>query len=102
MQATIPYVQVPGDNESRIMARDGNCVGMSDKLAVWRFGYCFNRIGEGFEYISHAEAHGVSIEGNAFMWVLATRKTGKIKATHFGFAFELPRDFRKVIEWLPN
>ena len=110
MQATIPHVEVPGDNESRIMARDGHCIGMSDKLAVWRFGYVFNRVQEGFEYRGHAEAHNVSIEDSAafgveyygFLWVLATRRTGKIRDTCRGWAIDLPKQFLKVIEWQPN
>jgi hypothetical protein len=80
---------------AKIMARCGECVGMNDKLAVWRFGFS-----PGSEA---ARAYGLFIDKGeevspGFMWVLATRKTGVVKDTFFGYAIELPAKFRKVID----
>ena len=95
MQATIPHIKVLGDNHENVMARDGHCLGMSDKLAVWRFGYL------------HGSFHAVMLAcnvpiGEGFTWVLATRKTGKVVETWNGYGIDLPHRFRQVIEWLPN
>jgi len=102
MQATIPSVEIPGDNESRVMARDGRCIGMSDRQAVWRFGYIYKS--------QHALAHGVTIQENltiedaevGYLWVLATRRTGKVRSSFRGYAIDLPHRFKQVINWLPN
>lgn len=106
MKAVKPYVEVPGDNpvdkgyvRARIMARCGDLAGMTDSLAVWRFGFSPDS--------EAARAYGVKIPtvGKSskktwpgFMWVLATRKTGKVKEIFFGYAIELPDHFRKVID----
>ena len=100
MRATPPFPEVPGDNEhandiwgtrERIMARSGDIVGFTAREVVWRFGFL-----PGSEA---ANAYGVAInDGEGFVWVLATRKTGKVRATFRGFAVELPPEFRKVIE----
>src|SRR5574337_987617 len=37
--------------------------------------------------------------GYGFLWVRATRRTGKVKESWRGYAMELPPSFRKVIEW---
>jgi hypothetical protein len=107
----MPYIDVPGDNpnpyfsdnvslpdrviRARIMARSANLVGVSDKLAVWCYGFL-----PGSDL---ANATGVCIArdfaGGGFLWVLATRRTGKVKATYRGYALDLPEAFRKVIEW---
>src|SRR5215831_4451510 len=99
MRAVTPYVEVPGDNDKRIMAHGGACMGMTEKLAVWRFGFLPDS--------PASRAYGVSVRSNLpphflanrFMWVLATRKSGKVKDEFFGFAIELPDTFRKVIDW---
>lgn len=105
MQATTPYVEVPGDNKEgydhhdvhvreRIMGRAGSCVAMSHTLAVWRFGFSRNS--------ESAMAYGVYTEIDGFLWVLATRRTGKIKEQWTGYAINLPPKYRKVIEWEPT
>jgi hypothetical protein len=99
MQAAIPWIEVPGDNEERIMARSGSCVGMNPTLAVWRFGFMIMS--------ETGIAHNVAIKSTGseeygFLWVLATRKTGKVKQTFRGFAIELPSKFRQVIDWEPS
>jgi hypothetical protein len=101
MKAVMPYVEVPGDNEEiinnwlrpRIMGRGGTCMGMTNNLAVWRFGAM-----PGSEF---ATAYGVSLpeHNGGFLWVLATRKTGKIRETFNGYAIELPTKFRNVIDF---
>jgi hypothetical protein len=104
MQATRPDVEVPGDNEqdlniqqplpvyirARTMARSGECLGMSEYSAVWRFGY---RHG--------SERHTqTSIKmDNAFLWVLADRKSGEVVDKFEGAAINLPERFRNVLEW---
>ena len=97
MQATTPHTLVPGDNELQIMARSGTCVGLSNRLAVWRFGYVQKSL--------EASDHMVSIEennmGHGFLWILATRKTGKIKDRFRGYAVELPTKYRQVLDWEP-
>ena len=102
MQATIPHVEVPGDRDNRLMARDGHCMGMSDKLAVWRFGYIFGSHLAMYSgcYITNETAFGTEYHG--YLWILATRKTGKIKERFRGYATDLPKEFKRVIEWLPN
>lgn len=109
MRAMIPYPEIPGDNAEpiliprwnnpaspveirpMIMTRSGDCLGMTETLAVWRFGF---RPGS-----EAAGAYGVSLpeDFSGFVWVLATRKTGKVKEIFNGFAFEIPAHFRKVI-----
>ncbi len=98
MRATPPYPEVPGDNyevigllRERIMARSGDCLGMNERLAVWRFGFLPNS--------EAANAYGVAVEdGEGFLWILATRKTGKVRASFRGYALDLPREFRTVID----
>lgn len=98
MQATTPHVDVPGDNADalngirpRIMGRSGECVGMTNELAVWRFGFLPDS--------ESADAFGVRIDSprEGFLWVLATRRTGKVRETYRGYAIELPAGFRRVI-----
>lgn len=114
MKAMMPYIEVLGDNETsktllaakgnsyyqlrpNIMARSGSFMGMTRDLAVWRFGYSPES--------EAASAYGVSIpkshnsnEWPGFLWILATRKTGKVKESFFGYAVELPQHFKDVIE----
>lgn len=97
MQATPPYIDVPGDPttdsewlRSRIMARSGALIGFGAERCVWRFGFL-----PGSEA---ANAYGVALEGHGFLWVLATRKTGKVVDTFRGWALELPDTYRKVID----
>jgi hypothetical protein len=96
----MPSVDVPGDNENtidgwvrpKIMGRSGDCVGMTEQLAVWRFGAV-----PGSEF---AKAYGVhSPKDMGFLWVLATRKTGRVREMFRGYAFEIPQKFRDVIEF---
>jgi hypothetical protein len=129
LNAATPYVEVPGDNldeielvttyqdettttqrvRLRIMGRSGSLMGISGRyfgtfgkyggiqrvepdLAVWRFGFH-----SGSE---QAKAYGVSMpDGQGFMWVLATAKTGKVKEIWYGYALDLPDNFRRVIDW---
>lgn len=103
MRAAKPYVDVPGDNpqeppdkiwlQPRIMARGGDLVGMNREFAVWRFGF---RPGS-----EASTAYGISLpEGYpGFLWVLATRKTGKIKESWIGYAIDLPAKFRNIIDF---
>lgn len=106
--ATKPYdIEIPGDNmdlimmqddtelRPRIMFRNGELMGISKDLAVWRFGFP-----EGSE---SANAYGVCLErgsdGNmAFVWVLATRKSGLIRGVVRDWAVNLPQHFKNVIE----
>lgn len=104
MRATPPHVDVPGDNAERLLAgrfervrphimrRSGECCGMTATQAVWRFG--FSRGSES------AQAYGVWLDPDVrgFLWVLATRKTGKVLETFQGFAYELPAHFNEVID----
>lgn len=93
-----PHIDVPGDNPrsddlehpGRIMARSGDFLGGNERQGAWRFGF-----GAGSE---SAEAYGVHFTGRGFLWVLATRKTGKVLDTCEGFAVELPETFTKVID----
>jgi len=98
---------VPGDSEDQIMLRSGDCVGISDKLAVWRFGFAPGS--------DSAKAHGVEVSdwsrcsdtndpngSGGFVWVLCTRKTAKVKEVFRGYALNLPENFRNVIEWEPK
>ena len=106
MKAVNPWPDVPGDNKAdiplgrgavireNIMARSGTLVGMNRTHALWRFG--FTRGSEA------ADAFRTHIESDGFLWVLATRKTGKIKETTTGFALELPDNFSEVMEWEPD
>jgi hypothetical protein len=94
MRATTPHVTVPGDSEDRIMARSGQCLGMSKDRAVWRFGFSPRS--------ERAFQTGTFIEGYGFLWVLATRKLGVVKDTFRGYAVELPESYRKVLRWEPQ
>lgn len=86
-----PYPDIPGDSEDKIMARTGEMLGFDKNFSVSRFGFIPGSI--------EAQAHGVCIPDNqGFVWVLATRKTGKIKDTFRGYALELPARFRNVID----
>lgn len=101
MQATTPFVEVPGDNASTIMARSGTCLGMNPTLAVWRFGFAPGSEASRMHNVwLHNEDDGPGWQG--FMWVLATRKTGKVKDTFRGYAVHLPRKYRNVINWEPK
>lgn len=93
MRACTPYPEIIGDNDERVMARSGSLVGFNLTHAVWRYGF--------LPESESAKVHGVN-SGSGFVWVLATRKTGKIKEAYHGFALELPRNFREVIEWEPT
>lgn len=114
MKAAMPHVVVPGDNELMIthfcshfenidirpnlMARNGTCMGMNRDTAVWRFGQMVES--------EAARAYGVNIVENdevgyGFLWVLATRKTGKVLREWRGYAIQMPKKFRQVIEWEP-
>lgn len=93
MQATRPTVEVPGDNPYGIMARSGDCLGMSDDTAVWRFG--FNRESEA------GKAYGVCIPANGFLWVLADRTSGEVIENWVGWAINMPDAFKEVIDWEP-
>jgi len=72
---------------------------MSDRLAVWRFGFLRGS--------DAADAFGVEIdeasdpEGYGFLWVLATRRTGKVEESWRGYAMELSPAVRRVIDWEP-
>lgn len=104
MQATRPDVEVPGDNEqdlniqqplpvyirARTMARSGECLGMSECFAVWRFGYR-----HGSE--KHTQT-SVKMD-NAFLWVLADRRTGEVIEQWEGAAVNLPEAFNHVLKW---
>lgn len=106
MRAIKPSVDVPGDNtltnhnrpwlRERIMDRCGELMGMNRDLAVWRFGFSPES--------EAAQAYGVCIpkmgkEWPGFLWVLATRRTGKVKEKWLGYAIELPSNFRAVIDF---
>jgi hypothetical protein len=99
MKAVNPYVEVPGDNSERIMARSGDCVGMNPTLAVWRFGFMITSEA-GIAYNVAIKSTGSEEYG--FLWILATRKTGKVRDSFRGFAIELPDKFRQVIDWEPS
>ena len=98
---------------ARIMARTGVCRGMNAERAVWCFGFV--------KHSESAKAFGVSIEeptcayhvdngrqsdslddpcacADGFLWILATRKTGKIVSTFRGYALDLPAAYRAVID----
>lgn len=99
MFAMLPHCEVPGDNKqdrpvglrANIMARSGSCVGMTEELSVWRFGFL-----PGSE---SATAYGVAVDdGQDFVWVLATRKTGKVKEIARGWAIQLPDNFRTIMQ----
>lgn len=110
-----PHIDVPGDNEDvipyprdhgyvegadfkqpeirpNIMGRSGEFLGGNDMYGVWRYGFS-----DGSEA---GLAYGVSLPTDhpGFLWVLATRRTGHISATFEGFAVELPKRFRQVID----
>lgn len=102
MQATPPYPDVPGDNADyigdignpeairpRIMARSGQLVGWNDRYAVWCFGFTPGS--------DAANAFGVAIEGGGLLFVLATRRTGKVRETFQGWGLNMPKAFRKVV-----
>lgn len=111
MRATRPAVSIPGDNERSIiyigpvsrrevrpfiMARAGECIGVSEFSAVWRFGFAPNS--------EAGEAYGVSVPPGRgpFFWYLTRRETGKIIYTFEGAAVDLPEHFRSVLEWKPR
>ncbi|SRR6266576_938415 len=96
MQARMPIVILDDDNESsrgttrpHLMARNGTCMGMSEYQAVWRFGQLQN---------SEA-AHAYGIYSTDFTWVLADRKTGDVVSSWKGPAFNMPDEFRAVLNW---
>lgn len=101
MKAMKPFVEIPGDNEHdingfvhpHIMARTGELMGIYRNEAVWRFGATSDS--------EFAKAYGVSLPTGfpGFVWVLATRKTAKIRETWIGYAIELPARFRNVIDF---
>jgi hypothetical protein len=80
---------------SGIMHRTGELLGVSKDLAVWRFGFV-----EGSEA---ANAYGCHIPADpetgaiGFLWVLATRRSGKVKETIRDWAVNLPDNFHQVI-----
>lgn len=97
MRAAAPYPRVPGDSEDGKMRRSGTLMGMSNTLAVWRFGWS-EESERGYEsdvYITETK------EGYGFLWVLATRKTGKIQEEWRGYALGLPLQYRSVLDWEP-
>lgn len=70
-------------------------MGMNPTLAVWRFGFTPKS--------DAARAYGTYIDdGMLFVWILATRKMGKVRQIARGAAIELPQNFRKVMEWEPS
>lgn len=92
MQATLPHLDViVGDSPDSIMSRSADLVGMTDKHAIWRFGF--------LPHSEAATAYGCAIsDGEGFVWVLATRRTGKVLDTCRGYALDLPARFRRVID----
>jgi hypothetical protein len=101
MKATWPEIRVPGDGPdptgvNNVMWRSGDCMGMTRHDAVWRFGFIHNS--------PAAIAYGVSLpeDYKGYLWVLAIRKTGKIKDFWSGYAKDLPDDFRMVMDWEPT
>jgi hypothetical protein len=82
-----PFVKLQEDNEKRIMARSGAIVGFSRTRAVWRFGFLPGS--------DSAQAHGIAAD--EFLFVLADYR-GEILATFNGFALNLPKRFKKVID----
>jgi hypothetical protein len=103
MRLCRPWIEVPGDSgeghewlRPNIMNRGGDCVGISDTMAVWRFGF-----GPSSEAAIAYGVHTSDFLENGFVWVLATRKTGKVKEVFRGLALNLPDHFRKVIDWEP-
>lgn len=100
MRAARPYIEIPGDNETdlgfvrpRIMARGGELMGIYKDEAVWRFGAIPDS--------EFANAYGVSLPQNypGFVWVIATRKTAKVRETWTGYALNLPTRFRNIIDF---
>ena len=107
MQAVMPYVDhllADIDSPGHIMSRDGNVIGFTPnlKLFVWQFGYIPDS--------PHADAHKVSTKDKGFLWVLSdihgkapgSRMSDPDDVRHawptfWGFACELPEEFRKVI-----
>lgn len=126
--AVMPHIDIPGDNthervleafppyrqvlRTRIMARSGNLHGFDDNLAVWAFGFD--------ERSEAAAAYGVSMSSDygdisenqspdeiaeqverasvGPLWVLATRRTGKVKETWRGPFIHLPAAFKRVVD----
>jgi hypothetical protein len=86
MQLIHPYVEVPGDRADRIMARACNLVGFDRTKAVWCFGFLADS--------DAAKAYGVQSE--TFIFVLADHG-GEVIDTFTGFAFNLPSQFKDVI-----
>lgn len=80
------YTYLP--STSGIMHRSGELVGLSPNMAVWRFGFVAGS--------DSAEAFGCSTD--SFIWVLATRRAGRIKEVVTGWALNLPASFQNVID----
>lgn len=83
---TSKFEIVPG--ASGVMAHDGECMGMSTELALWRFGWSATS--------PYAKVFNCHYTGDGFLWVLATRRAGKVKETWSGFALHMPPHFRAV------
>ena len=88
MKIKQPVVTVPGDNANHDMARHGGIVGVSYLTVCWGFGFLPNS--------EYAKLYGVSTDKRVF--VLAGYD-GKVKDTFTGLQANLPKNFRKVVDF---
>lgn len=98
MQACFPWVAdlLEGVDKDNIMARSGDLIGWSQTRFVWRFGFCPGS--------DEAKAHKVNVGNNGFLWVICDKNgraigpSGSPFEIFWGFACELPRRFRDIID----
>lgn len=87
MKPIRPWIDVRGDTIERVMHGAGQLRGFSKSRCVWCFGFLRGSY--------HAEAYGVKV--NCFQWVLTTM-SGRTLAQHYGFNYDLPKRFKKILK----
>ena len=88
MRPVSPYVpNIPGDRADLIMWRSGDLLGFSRSRAIWRFGFLHGS--------PAAQAYGCHTD--RFLFVLADYR-GRIHKRFYGFGFELPKGFRRILD----
>lgn len=87
MNPIIPTIDIPGDNEQKIMFRTGDIIGWNKDKYVARFGFL-----KGSDHAKMYKCHS-----ETFIWILC-HNSNKILEKFEGFACNLPKSFKDVLD----